>query len=229
MVKRELLVNIIVMGVTCAVLAVTGLILLPQFMERKPVVIPTGPVHLTDGQRYARGGHKFGAANGAVTIVEFSDFQCPFCAKFTDSVHAILSRRTDVSVVFHHFPLSIHPFAEAAAGASECAARQGDFPAYHDILFADRDSMGLMSWAAYGAKANIPDTTALSNCVRSGVMKDIVDADIALGRQAGVVVTPTVIINDTKYNGVPIGLDSIINKAAVSAINRPGIAGGSQS
>ncbi len=216
MVKREVLGNIAIVIVACVALGATIVILAPQFMPRKAVTIPTGPIHLVGAQRYTQGGHEFGAIKGAVTIVEFSDFQCPFCARFTDSLHVILARRHDIRVVFHHFPLSIHPFAETAAEASECAARQGAFVPYHDQLFARRDSIGRKSWVAFGIEAKIVDTAAFRTCVTSGATRHIVNADIALGKLAGVVATPTLIINDTKYNGVPVDLDSIISRAVTA-------------
>jgi protein-disulfide isomerase len=80
--------------------------------------------------------HVTGAKNGKITIVEFSDFQCPYCGKYKTTVDQVLKAYpNDVTLVFKHFPLSFHPFAKPAAVASECANEQGKFWQMYDKLF----------------------------------------------------------------------------------------------
>src|SRR5205085_2217337 len=89
--------------------------------------------------------HRKGPENARVAIVEFSDFQCPFCAQAFRDLRQLMRERPDVSLVFRNFPLdtscnaqvshSLHPDACLAACAAECAAQQGHFWEYHDALF----------------------------------------------------------------------------------------------
>jgi len=77
-----------------------------------------------------------GAKNGKITLLEFSDFECPYCARFIPTVNQIKDAYpNDVTVVFKHFPLSFHPLAKPAAVATECAAEQGKFWEMHDAIF----------------------------------------------------------------------------------------------
>jgi protein-disulfide isomerase len=202
----------------CAV-TLTGLTVWREFHPPSVPASGAAPVHVPSWRQYTRGGHQLGPANAAMTIVEFVDFQCPFCAHLADSLHVILGRRSDVNVVFHHFPLDGHPFAELAAEASECANSQGAFAAYHDYLFANRDSIGHKSWAVIAAEVGIPDTTRFSACVRSGDMRKVIQQDIALGKKAGVVGTPTVIINGEEYVGIPPELSALSVRGTTSPAN----------
>jgi len=80
--------------------------------------------------------HVTGAKDGKITIVEFSDFQCPYCGSYKTTVDQVLKDYpNDVTLVFKHFPLSFHPFAKPAAVASECANEQGKFWQMYDKLF----------------------------------------------------------------------------------------------
>ncbi len=80
--------------------------------------------------------HQTGAKNGKITIVKFSDFECPYCARFRPTMQKILDEYpNEVTYVFKHFPLSFHQYAKTAAVASECAAEQGKFWEMYDELF----------------------------------------------------------------------------------------------
>jgi protein-disulfide isomerase len=80
--------------------------------------------------------HQKGAENGEITIVKFSEFECPYCARFKPTMQRILDEYPDkVTYVFKHFPLNFHQYAKQAAVASECAAEQGKFWEMYDKLF----------------------------------------------------------------------------------------------
>jgi protein-disulfide isomerase len=81
-----------------------------------------------DWRRYATGGHRLGGESAGVTIVEFADFQCPFCRRFAASVDTMLrSKPGSLRIIFHQFPLTdVHPFALSMAIASECASAHVD-------------------------------------------------------------------------------------------------------
>jgi len=89
--------------------------------------------------------HVKGPENAKVTLVEYSDFECPYCLNHKATVDQVVENYgDDVRVVFRHFPLSFHPEAEKAAEASECAAEQGKFWEMHDKIFAANEA-GTMS------------------------------------------------------------------------------------
>jgi protein-disulfide isomerase len=156
-------------------------------------------------QRLALNGQRIGRHAARVTIVEFSDFQCPFCALAEDSIQHIRRDFPEaVAIVYRHMPLTaIHPLALAAAEASECAAIQGHFQSFHDQVFAHQNQLGMRSWVSFAVAAEISDVAAFQNCVTEELMRPNVERDLAAGRAAGVTGTPTFFINGLRYQGVP--------------------------
>ncbi|MBS3069031.1 DsbA family protein [Candidatus Micrarchaeota archaeon] len=153
---------------------------------------PTAPVADIDvAGRLFRGG-----ANAEVLIVEYSDFQCPFCERVTPTVQQILSTYGDqVKLVYKHFPLeSLHPNAVKAAEASECAADQGKFWEMHDAMFADQNKLSTTDLKATAAGLGM-DSTAFNACLDGGSKLAIVSADATEGSNYGVSGTPTFFIN----------------------------------
>lgn len=153
-----------------------------------------------------------GNQNAKVTIVEFSDFQCPFCEKFfTDSLPQIRKDYIDtgkVKLTYRQFPLiQLHPNAYKAASASECANGQGKFWEYHDLLFQNQaawsnlDSTGVVAkFKEYAGTLGL-DTGSFSSCLDSDKYKADIDKDIAEGQAVGVSGTPTSYINGTQIVG----------------------------
>jgi len=131
-----------------------------------------------------------------VTLVEFSDFQCPYCARITPTLAEVRERYGDkVRVEFRHFPLhQLHPQAQKAAEAALCAGDQGKFWPMHDAMFA---SQGRLAEADLKAKAGELglDGALFASCLDSGAMAERVQADLDAGRRAGVTGTPTLFIN----------------------------------
>jgi protein-disulfide isomerase len=142
-------------------------------------------------------GEALGDAAAPGTIVEFTDFQCPFCAAATSELREARRRLgPEVRVIIHHYPLTtIHPFALDAAAASECAGRQGRFEAYHDALFARQDSIGVKDWASFARTAGVADLGAFSRCVATGETRNAVQRDVLEGERLGVSGTPTFVVN----------------------------------
>ena len=150
-------------------------------------------------------GHVLGPDTAAVAIAMFADFQCPYCAEAQGLIKAILTEYPGkVKVLYRHLPLStIHPRAWEAAVASECAADQEDFPAYHDLLFARQDSLGLLSWHDYAVRAGVRDLADFDRCVAGQQDNGVVERDVLLARELGLDITPTFIIGDKAYRGLP--------------------------
>lgn len=159
-------------------------------------------------------GHRSGSKDAAVTIVEYSDFQCPYCAESAKVLRTLKQRYGDtLAVVFRHFPLiSIHPYARGAAIASECASEQGVFEQFHDFTFANQDSLGRQGWTWFARRAHVEDVSAFEKCISSATSERAIDRDIAVGQELGVVATPTILVNDIRLrdrNDLAF-LDSII-------------------
>lgn len=162
-------------------------------------------------------GQWLGRRDAPVRIVEFSDFQCPFCARTHPAVEAVRQRHPDrVAVLFRHFPLdAIHPYARPAALASECAAEQGRFGEFATLLFAQQDSLGAKPWSRFAAEAGVPDAAAFERCVLTSRTMPNVDRDAKLGTATRIEVTPTLVINGTLRPGAitEAQLDSIVMNA----------------
>lgn len=158
-------------------------------------------------------GPALGSKSAPVTIVEFSDFQCPFCRRETGTVKQILQAYGDnVRLVFKQMPLPIHPQAAAAACASVCADEQGRFWEYHDKLFgADDLSPASLNKIAASLGLNAEKFNA---CLTSDASRVAVEKDFQEAKRLGVSGTPTFFINGKAYVGA-IGfeeLKKIINR-----------------
>jgi protein-disulfide isomerase len=144
-----------------------------------------------------------GPDDALVTIIQFSDFQCPFSKRYFDETEQlILSNYGDqVSYVFRDFPLtSIHPQAQKAAEAAQCAFDQGKYWEYHDMLFQNQGALDVDSLKSYATALGL-DETAFNLCMDSGKYAEEVAKDIADGRSYGVLGSPTFFINGRKVVG----------------------------
>ena len=153
-----------------------------------------------------------GDKNAPVTIIEFSDFQCPFCRRFwSDTLSQIKTQYIDtgkVKLVYRDFPLdSIHPGAKPAAEAAECAEDQGKFWEMHDKIFEEQNKQGqgtvqfgvtdLKNWAGELGL----DQDKFDSCLDDGKYADEVAKDFQDGAQAGVQGTPSFFINGKQLSG----------------------------
>jgi protein-disulfide isomerase len=157
-----------------------------------------------DWRRYAAQGHRAGPAAAPVDIVVFSDFQCPACRMLAGYLDAIRMEFPDqVAVVRRHAPLAIHPYAVAAAQASECAARQGRFEQFHDALFQAQASIGTLPWDRFAQVAGVPDTEAFDRCMAETGPVAALARDTTDARGLRLNSTPTFLINGTLFRGTP--------------------------
>jgi protein-disulfide isomerase len=142
-----------------------------------------------------------GNEDAKVTIVEFSDFQCPYCEKgYTTMKEVLANYPEDVKIVFINFPLSFHEYAQKAAEAGECAFAQGKFEEYHDMLFENQDALTLDDLKKYAVDLGL-DTEAFNTCLDSDEMASKVEDDMAYGSELGVSGTPAFFINGQKITG----------------------------
>ncbi len=135
--------------------------------------------------------HIRGNVNAKVTMIEYSDFQCPFCSKVAPTLKQVLDQYKDqVRLVYRHFPLtSIHPYAQKAAEASECASEQGKFWEYHDILFANQSALTVDNLKKYAADLKL-NTGNFNSCLDSGKYTAKVSKEAADAQASGITGTP---------------------------------------
>ncbi|OGI16309.1 MAG: hypothetical protein A2Z52_02490 [Candidatus Moranbacteria bacterium RBG_19FT_COMBO_42_6] len=149
---------------------------------------------------------KSGPADAKVTLIEFSDFQCPYCKAFHATIKQALSEYGDkMQFVFKHFPLSnIHPQAMNAALASECANEQGKFLPYADKLFDKQvewgKTTGTQSFKTYAVQLGM-NASQFGTCLDSKKYQDKVNADQAEGQGFGISGTPDIFVNSQFQNG----------------------------
>jgi protein-disulfide isomerase len=178
-----------------------------------PIAPPSAPVKPVDEKT----DHIKGAKNAKVTLIEYSDFECPFCLRHEDSLkQALADYPNDVRVVYRHFPLSFHPEAQKAAEASECAAKQGKFWEMHEEIFK-ANAAGTMSVAKWkeAAKTLKLDSAKFDKCLDSGETATAVAQSEQEGASAGIAGTPGTFVNGQLVEGaVPYAtLKQVIDQA----------------
>lgn len=146
--------------------------------------------------------HIRGKIDAPITIVEFSDFQCPFCQRFHPTMQQVLDEYpNDVRWVYKHFPLdSIHPQARPTAEASECASEQGKFWEFADAMFENQSKLGKNFYSETAQNLGL-DESQFESCVDSRKYKDRVDNDYKEGLSLGVRGTPTSFANGQTIPG----------------------------
>jgi len=142
-----------------------------------------------------------GDADAKLAIVEFSDFQCPFCQRVNPTLQQVLAQYGDkVKVVFKHLPLSIHPKAPDAHAAAEAAHRQGQFWAMHDRIFANQREMSPEKYREYAREIGL-DMDRFDRDVKDPEIRRRIDADSAEADSLGVSGTPGFFVNGRYLSG----------------------------
>ena len=162
------------------------------------------PRRVADWRSIAAEGRRIGSPTAQVTIVEFGDFECGFCAEFR-VLFASLRRDfgDSLALVYRHYPLPFHQHAYGAALAAECAAAQGRFEAMHDTLYAWWNRLADRSMVAFAMAAGVRDTLAFSRCLRSEEVAARIRRDRDYIERLGRTGTPTLIINGDVVMGTP--------------------------
>jgi protein-disulfide isomerase len=149
----------------------------------------------------AANGPSKGSASAPIEIIEFSDFQCPFCQRADPTVQQVLSTYGDrIRFVYRHYPLPNHPNARPAAEAAACADEQDKFWPYHDRLFANPTKLEDPDLKRHAAELGL-NTGQFNGCLDSHKLKAKVDTDLKAGEEAGVNGTPAFFINGRMISG----------------------------
>ena len=145
--------------------------------------------------------HVRGPAQAPVTLVEYGDFECPYCGQAEPSIRKLLADFGDLRYVWRHLPLSdVHPRAQLAAEASEAAAAQGAFWQMHDLLLDHQGELGPKDLIRYAGQLGL-DVDRFTNQLRAHTWRDRVAADVESADVSGVAGTPSFFINGQRHAG----------------------------
>jgi protein-disulfide isomerase len=158
--------------------------------------------------------HIRGPATAPITLLEYGDYQCPFCGEAAPIVDEVQRRLGDkLRFVFRNFPLTeMHPHAEHAAEAAEAAAAHGKFWEMHDALYANQDALDDRHLAEYAASLGIK-AGEIQKALARHAYGDRIREDFMSGVRSGVNGTPTFFINGVRHDG-PFDLDSLLDAIA---------------
>jgi len=184
------------------------------YLTRNGKLMIVGTVYETDSLQEGPSRTEFdldgselsiGNPNAPVTVIEFSDLQCPFCKKFYDSTLKDLKTNYidtgKVYFVYKHFPLSFHPSAQIAGEATECANEQGVWYEYHEEIYNSQNGDFGVSELKQWAIGIVSDATAFNECLDSRKYSNKVNADMIEGQSIGVSGTPASFVNGILVSG----------------------------
>ncbi|HET6438820.1 MAG TPA: thioredoxin domain-containing protein [Anaeromyxobacter sp.] len=166
------------------------------------------------------GSPQRGPSDAWVTMVEYADFECPYCRSEEPTLVGLLGvYGPDLRLIFKYFPLAhLHPHAESAAVSAECADEQGKFWEMHDLLLTSAlDNAALLEDASQVAGLDVGLWQA---CIGSPEAASVVDSDLAAGLQLGIGATPTLVINGVSVVGAAseASLRTVIDRERARAI-----------
>ena len=190
-----------------------------SFFLSKP--IPNSSVKIDQQKLVVGAAHIIGDETAPVTIVEFSDFQCPACRSATATLDGVLGKyEGEIKFIYRHFPLtSIHKNAMAASIASEAAGEQGKFWEYSKALFDKQDAWEKLGnpqdlFVNLAKEIGVADLDKFKNEIGKQMKRDLILADMSLGNQLGVDATPTFFVNGEKVStgGLTLAVEKILSK-----------------
>jgi protein-disulfide isomerase len=160
-------------------------------------------------EQVAASGPSKGPENAAVTIIEFSDFECPYCGQFEPELKRIREAYpTQVRLVYRHLPIpSLHPQAQKAAEAAICAEKQGKFWEMHDTLFSEQNALDVPALKEKANRLGL-DTTKFDECLDKGEAIEALNVDLRDAQRLGLESTPSSFINGRLVNGA-VGYDEL--------------------
>ncbi|MFH1134169.1 MAG: thioredoxin domain-containing protein [Nanoarchaeota archaeon] len=169
-----------------------------------PLAQQPAPTPTVDMVKLADDDAVHGSADAPVTMIEFSEYQCPYCARFVQQTLPQIEEKYiktgKVKHIFRDFPLGFHQNAQKAAEAAECAGEQGKYYEMHDKLFANQADLGVDNYKKWAQELGL-NTGDFNTCLDSGRMAAEIQKDMADGQAAGVRGTPAFLINGQLVSG----------------------------
>jgi protein-disulfide isomerase len=182
---RERLLNIAVVVMAGAALVTTGLVVRRHLARESHTVVADGTL-IEGWQRYLDDREPVGAQAAALTIIEYSDFRCPACRAYADTLDRVRELYpNDVAIAHRHFPIDRYPHSYEAAMTAECAREQGRYQEVRALLFARQDSIGKIPWLAFATGAGVPDQTRFVRCMKTKAHAARIESDRRDGRAIG--------------------------------------------
>ena len=180
-----------------AIIAIAAGVMASGSLRRtKPVQSEVDGKYIREWRAIAQPSSAISEGNDQVTIIEFADFQCRFCAEMQDTIAALVSKYPGrIRIVYRHLPLGGHRYAKPAAEASECANEQGVFVGVHNALFDKQDSIGIKSWESFASAGGVQDLKRFSECMASSRYAGRVRLDAEAATRNRITSTPTLLIN----------------------------------
>jgi protein-disulfide isomerase len=168
---------------------------------RRPLP-PKAPDRIEKWDEIIGAGRTIGNPAARIKVVEFGDYECPFCRRFEEQFRsAQRGFPSDVALIFIDLPLRIHRFATPAARIAACGDAQGKFAAIHRVLYEKQDSLGLKSWTSYAIDAGIRDTAAFARCAVATKPVLGMARGQQLASELDVHATPTIVIDGWRMYG----------------------------
>lgn len=199
---KNLLANTATAVLALCALTMTGLVVRRELQSQPSGTAEPDVREIEGWEALASAGHLMGDPNAPVKIVEFSDFECPFCAEAHSTLQEIRKKYGgQVAVVYRHFPLPRHPNAFDAALATECAAEQDAFEPYHNLLFQQRDSIGATAWDDFAERAGVKDLDDFRKCMEEQRFRDRVLRDERAAKALGIRGTPAFVVHGRLFTG----------------------------
>jgi protein-disulfide isomerase len=215
------------MLVGCALIT-TALVVRREFVSPATASVARKPVLVQNWKSHVGEGVRLGPSSAPVQLIEFADFECPFCGDFHKKIKMLRERYpAEVSLTYVHFPLQGHRFALSAARVAECAGDQGRFESMYDHLFDEQDALGLKSWSEYATEAGVTDLARFDSCIKDTRPVPRIEEGKQWGAKLDVNATPTLIVNGWMLGEPPTAeeLDAMVKavlagKNPISAIHK---------
>lgn len=197
-----------------SVLAVCAVVLTFNNVRATYFRPPSIPLHVFDDWRsYSETGQRIGPTNPRVALVVFFDFECPACRALIATLDEIREEHPEaVSVFIRHWPIPGHRRAPTAAYASLCAERVGKFETMFRSLAAEGALAKEPDWPDFAGRLGITDTAGFIACMQDARTDSLVKADIAHAARVGAMGTPTLLVNNEEYFGIPRDLRKIVRR-----------------
>jgi len=200
-----------------SVVITTGLVVRRELFDSRirSSAVPSSqsPTYIEDWKRHLERTFDGATFSVPVQVVEFIDLECSFCARYQKDIKMLRARYpTQVKLTYVHLPLPMHPSAEAAARAAECAGQQGRFEEMLHWLFAGQAEFELARWDQFARDAGVPDLTTFNSCIQSNEPVPRIIAGRRLAEEFNIQATPTIVINGWKFPHPPTSehLDRIV-------------------